>query len=352
MKAWIVVPIFNEAPTIAAVVAGARRHAPVLVVDDGSSDDGADCARAAGAEVIRHPRRLGKGQALRTGLAAAAQRAASHVVTLDGDGQHAPADVPALLARAAGTPHAIVLGSRLGQGPTTLPADRANAIRLAGFFVDWASGLRLADTQTGFRVYPLALFDRIRPRRGGFVFETEVLVLAAAAGVPVMEVPVTVVPRAGRCSRFRPLGDGVAIGAYLAARTLERWFGEVRAAAAAGGAIFAHDRQRLRHAEMVQADAACEDSLSSAAGRAIAQPRTSARLRGWWAHPRRRRAMAAAGATVLAPLVLPLVLAQSLRFVPAGLTSLVRRLYGDRPDPAPTGSSQLEERGTAVAPWP
>jgi hypothetical protein len=308
MRPWIVVPIFNEAPTIARVVAAARVHAAVLVVDDGSSDDGAQRARAAGAEVIRHPRRLGKGQALCTGLAAARQRSASHVVTLDGDGQHAPADLPALLAAASRAPQAIVIGGRLGEEPTTLPVDRVNAIRLASFFTNWASGLRLADTQSGFRIYPAPLFERIRPRRGGFVFETEVLVLAAAAGIPVVEVPVTVVPRAGRRSRFRPLADGIAVGAYLAARTLERWGDEIRAAA---------------------------------------------RLRAWWRHPRRRQAAIAAGATLLAPAVLAVVLAQSLGLLPAVCTSLVRRLYGqDRLDAAPASPPPMVERETAAAPSP
>ena len=306
MTPWIVVPIFNEAPTIAAVVAAARAYAPVLVVDDGSSDDGAARARAAGAEVIRHPRRLGKGQALRTGLAATRQRGASHVVTLDGDGQHAPADLPALLAASVRAPHAIVVGGRLGEDEMTLLSDRVNAIRLASFFVDWASGLRVADTQSGFRVYPARLFDRIRPRRGGFVFETEVLMLAAAAGVPVVEVPVTVIPRAGRRSRFRPVADGIAVGTYVAARTLERWGAEVRAAV---------------------------------------------RLRAWWRHP--RPAAAAAGATLLAPAVLAVVLAQSLGLLPDVFTVLVRRLYGyDRLDATPATAPPMVERETAVVPSP
>src|SRR5437879_12569170 len=92
--------VFNEAETISEVVAAARAHAPVLVVDDGSEDGGAAAARAAGADLLRHPRRLGKGQAIRTGIAAARSRGASVVVTLDGDGQHDPQDLPAVLGTA------------------------------------------------------------------------------------------------------------------------------------------------------------------------------------------------------------------------------------------------------------
>src|SRR5207245_818561 len=113
----VVVPVFNEAETISEVVAAARAHAPVLVVDDGSDDGSAAAARAAGAEVLRHPRRLGKGQAIRTGVAAARSRRASVVVTLDGDGQHDPGDLTAVLGAARGAPRAIVVGSRpLGGG--------------------------------------------------------------------------------------------------------------------------------------------------------------------------------------------------------------------------------------------
>src|SRR5438034_7128736 len=106
----IVIPVFNEAETISEVVAAARAHAPVLVVDDGSEDGGAAAARAAGAELLRHPRRLGKGQAIRTGIAAARSRGASVVVTLDGDGQHDPQDLPAVLGTAQSAPRAIVIG--------------------------------------------------------------------------------------------------------------------------------------------------------------------------------------------------------------------------------------------------
>jgi len=98
MNALIVVPVFDEAATIGRVVRAARAHGAVLVVDDGSRDASAAIARASGAEVVRHPRRLGKGQAIRTGVAAARSRGASVVVTLDGDGQHDPGDLAAVRA--------------------------------------------------------------------------------------------------------------------------------------------------------------------------------------------------------------------------------------------------------------
>ena len=153
MNTLIVVPVFNEADTVGEVVTGARAYAPVLVVDDGSRDGSADIARRAGADVSRHPYRFGKGEAIRTGIAAARARGASVVVTLDGDGQHRPSDLGRVLDAVRTMPRTIVIGGRLDE-PDALPPDRLNAIRVAGFFVNWACGLRIRDTQSGFRAYP------------------------------------------------------------------------------------------------------------------------------------------------------------------------------------------------------
>jgi Glycosyl transferase family 2 len=331
VRPCVVIPIFNEAATIGRIAAGAGRHAPVLVVDDGSTDAGAAIARAAGADVLRHPRRLGKGQALRTGFAAARQRGASHVVTLDGDGQHAVDDVPRLLAAAREAPESLVIGERIAGAGVTADAARLNAIRVAGFFVNWASGLRVADTQSGFRVYPMAVLDQLGVRHGGFVFETEVLVAAAAHGVGVVEVPIEDVPRAARRSRFRPVMDGVAIGAYLGGPVLRRWVTEAGAGAREVAALFDRARLRERHAAMLQAGAALADSPPAwgVAVSAIAFGRARARVRGWWDHPRRRRAVVAAAATLVAPVLLALASARALggRLVPDVVSPLVRRFY-------------------------
>jgi glycosyltransferase involved in cell wall biosynthesis len=278
----IVVPVFNEAATLSSVIAAARRHGPVLVVDDGSVDGSGAVAERAGAEVARHPRRLGKGEALRTGFAVARSRDADLVVTLDGDGQHDAADLPALLAAAARYRNSLVIGSRLGDaaGPG-LVAGRRNAVRIAGFFVNWASGLVLEDTQSGFRVYPRSVVEAVDTRRGGFVFETEVLIAAAACGCRAVEVPVKALARERERSRFRPLADGLAVGAYLAGQTLARWRSELLGAA-------------------------------------------------WWRQPRRQRIAGALGPTLGAPFVLGLVLLQTLMGdrMPDVVTPLVSALYG------------------------
>lgn len=354
MRPWIVIPVFEEAPTIGRVVRGARLLAPVLVVDDGSPDGSAEAARLAGAEVIAHGVRRGKGAALRTGFAAARRRGATHVVTLDGDGQHDPEDARALLAAARRAPRAIVVGSRLAADPggAGLLGSRLNAIRVAGFFVNWASDVSVQDTQSGFRVYPLALFDEIGPCRGGFVFETEVLVAAGASGWPVFEVPVRVIPRAGRRSRFRPIADGVAVGAYLAGRTLARWAAEAGAAGREIAAVLSAERRRARHTEMLAAGAphAANPATWGAAVSAVVARHAERRLGAWWRHPRRRRAAVAARASLATPVLLALALAQAAaaRWMPDLVTPLVERLYSQARLDAALAGEALRARDAPV----
>ena len=134
---------------------------PVIVVDDGSSDGSAGEAARAGAEWSAIPARRGKAAALRTGFEAARARGAAAVVTLDGDGQHAPDDVPAVLRAVRETPDRLVIGNRSPRR-ARFPRGRLNAMEVAAFFVEWVSALGVRDTQSGFRVYPVALLDDVR----------------------------------------------------------------------------------------------------------------------------------------------------------------------------------------------
>jgi hypothetical protein len=348
-----VVPAFNEAATVGAVAAAAAAYAPVIVIDDGSSDATAAVAHDAGAEVLRHSRRLGKAQALRTGIAAARARGATFVATLDGDGQHDPARLPALLAAAA--PRTIVIGSRpLEDG--LLPPDRLNAMRVAGFFVNWASGLRVVDTQSGFRVYPVALFDEVRTRHAGFVFETEVLLAAAAKGWTVREIPVPILPRAGERSRFRPVSDGTRIGTYLVAQSLVRWGREARAAASAVAAEARAPKRVPRHAAMLNAAAPYADTpMWGMVLGSVAMRRLGHRLKYWWSHPRRRRAAVAGTACAVIPAVLGAMIAQALlrgRW-PHLLTPIITTLYDqERLDPLFTEPAVVRAPQTQIVAEP
>jgi hypothetical protein len=95
---------------------------------------------------------------------------------------------------------------------------------MAGFFINWLGGTSVRDTQSGFRLHPATLFRDVALRRGGFVLETEILLEARRAGYEIREVPVTAIHPVGRRSRFHPLRDGCAVGAFLAQRVLGRLF--------------------------------------------------------------------------------------------------------------------------------
>ena len=222
----ILVPAYQEGATIADVVA--RLHAampgvPVLVVDDGSTDGTARAAAAAGAEVLAMPANQGKGAALRHGMRAALAQGAGLVATLDGDGQHRPEDLPRLAALARAD--RIVIGSR--RRASGQPAARRRANRVADFWISWASGHAVADSQSGFRIYPaaaLASLDRYEGRARRFSFESEILIDSARAGITTVaaDIPALYAGTLRRASHFRPVADIARIVMMVAGKLLAR----------------------------------------------------------------------------------------------------------------------------------
>lgn len=185
------IPALDCAETIGDVVRGAREHvALVLVVDDGSSDATAVEARAAGAEVLSHGENRGKGAALVSGLRYLEERGCSHAVSLDGDGQHLPADIPKLLGESRAHPEALVLGARRIESEVA-PLNRFGN-EFANVWVRIATGRDIGDTQCGLRAYPIAATLALRPVGRRFDLETEVLIRAARAGIEIRSVPVRV----------------------------------------------------------------------------------------------------------------------------------------------------------------
>ena len=223
----VIVPVFNEARTIADIVARAAAHAArVIVVDDGSTDGSADALSGLGVETVRHSENQGKGAALASGIERARALGATFAVTLDADGQHPPECIPALLERA--DPHAIVVGNRMAD-IAAIPKARLRANRIANFFISWAAGQWIEDTQCGFRVYPLSVFERVRlrpRRRSGFVMESEVLIEACRAGYRVAAVPVPALYAdvLQRPSHFRPVFDIAAIVIMVTGKLVARAF--------------------------------------------------------------------------------------------------------------------------------
>ena len=208
-----VIPAYRAAATVGDVVRGARAHcARVVVVDDGSDDDTGRRARDAGAEVRRHPANAGKGAAIVTGLRALEAAGVGRAVTLDADGQHLASQIPALLAASDAVPGAIVVGARRKQGQTIARLNRFGNW-MADRLLRAIAGRTLPDTQSGFRVYPVAATLALGVRGARYDFETEVLLRAARCGMPLLGVPVEVYypPVAERVSHFRPGRDTLRI---------------------------------------------------------------------------------------------------------------------------------------------
>lgn len=211
MSACAVIPARNEVRTIRAVVQGALACVDqVVVIDDGSDDGTGEALDGLAASIIRHPQSGGKAAALASGFQQALELGADWVVTLDGDGQHDPADIPRLLEAARACPGHLVLGARLRQRHRQ-PGIRKFANRFADFWISWASGQRVPDSQTGFRVYPRGLIESVQPstaRRHGFVFETAMLIDGARRGFPCVAVAIdSVYNDDARPSYFKPGKD-------------------------------------------------------------------------------------------------------------------------------------------------
>jgi Glycosyltransferases involved in cell wall biogenesis len=195
------VPGYQEGPRIAGVVTGARAHLPVLVVDDGSTDDTATQAEVAGATVLRQVPNAGKGAALRAGFRYALEHSAAAVVTLDADGQHDPAEIPAFLAAfEAGRPELVIGRRDFG----SMPAVRRLANTLGGWVFSAAVGRRVADNQSGYRLVGRRLMTALLDSdESGFEFEVEMIARCIALGLPMTDVPIRTI-YAGEPSHVRP----------------------------------------------------------------------------------------------------------------------------------------------------
>jgi glycosyltransferase involved in cell wall biosynthesis len=217
LRVAIVIPAYQAAATVAAVVAGARMVAPVYLVDDGSTDGTGDAARerGGGATLLTHVTNRGKGAALATGVAAALAAGAEVIVTLDADGQHPPEEIPRLLAPIAEGRADLVLGARQRTG--AMPVSRRFTNWLSARLATRIAGQGVSDAQTGFRAFTRAVAERVQPAGDRYDYETAFLLGACAAGFRVASVPIPTV-YGGAESHFRPWAD-----TWLVARVFARY---------------------------------------------------------------------------------------------------------------------------------
>lgn len=196
------IPAYEEGPRIAAVVHGARAHLPVVVVDDGSSDDTADAAECAGATVLRQVPNAGKGAALRAGFRHALDVGAAAVVTLDADGQHDPDEIPLFIAAFASGRPELVIGQR---DFSQMPAVRRLSNTVGGAALTVALGRGVPDNQSGYRLIGRTLMRALLDSdESGFEFEVEMIARCIALGLPMTSVRIRTI-YAGEPSHIRPV---------------------------------------------------------------------------------------------------------------------------------------------------
>lgn len=208
----VILPAYNEEVSIGSIVLLTSLYADnVIVVDDGSSDRTADVARRAGAEVVLHEANKGKGGALKTGFTAADNLGADIIVTMDSDGQHNPADIPKLVAPIIEGRADIVNGSRYLNGHNTdTPAYRRIGQKILDRATIMNSGVKITDSQSGFRAFAASTKDIFRFNAQGMAIESEMLADAGHYGLRITEVGIGVRYDVN-CSTVNPIKHGMGV---------------------------------------------------------------------------------------------------------------------------------------------
>lgn len=210
------VPAFNEERTIARVVLEAQEHADMIVVcDDGSSDMTCQIAERLGAEVVRHDRNLGYGAAIQSLFKRARELNADVLVTLDGDGQHNPSEIPSLLKPIVDGVADVVVGSRFvdKRSMSTMPAYRRVGITFLSKLLGAVSKNGVKDAQSGFRAYNRRSIETLSMLENGMGASVEILMNAIGQGLRIQEIPATCTysKRESENSTHNPVRHGASV---------------------------------------------------------------------------------------------------------------------------------------------
>jgi glycosyltransferase involved in cell wall biosynthesis len=201
MKILALIPGYNESERIRAVIDAARAFLPVVVVDDGSTDETAAIAEAAGATVLRQVPNQGKGAALKRGFRHAMENGFDAVLMLDADGQHDPAEIPKFLHAHATNNSDLIIGYR---NFSEMPFKRKVANTVGRASISWAMGQKILDNQSGYRLVSRRLMQAtLESDEAGFEFEVDMVVLCIRRGMRLDWVPIRTI-YAGEGSHIKP----------------------------------------------------------------------------------------------------------------------------------------------------
>ncbi len=224
----VVIPVYNQPDRLREVVRRCLEvHPRVLVVDDGSDPPVAPLVADLPVAVLRHEVNQGKGAAIRTAARRLREQGATHMITLDADGQHDPEDLPKMIAAIREHPEALIIGVRDFAG-AAVPGSSRFGRAFGNFWVRVQTGTRVHDIQSGFRAYRVAMIEALPCLTRRYAFEVEVVVRALWGGVPVQEVPVHVhyAQADRRGSHFHKLWDNLRLtilNTHLTMRSLLPW---------------------------------------------------------------------------------------------------------------------------------
>ena len=203
-------PTYNNAKTLAPLLENLQKlKAYIIVVNDGSTDETQNIIdQFTGMHSISYSPNKGKGVALRRGFVAAVSKGYQYAISIDSDGQHFTQDIPAFLESLEKNPGALIIGAR-NMDQSSVPGKSSFGHRFSNFWFNVETGIKLPDTQSGFRLYPVGRLQSMTFITRRFEFEIEVIVRAAWGGIPVTSVPVSVyyAPPGERVSHFRPFAD-------------------------------------------------------------------------------------------------------------------------------------------------
>ncbi|MGV7220114.1 MAG: glycosyltransferase family 2 protein [Nitrospinales bacterium] len=217
----VVIPAYNEESTLRDVTELTLAHInKVVIINDGSTDNTSDQLESLPVEILSNNKNEGKGFSLWRGFHHLMENEDyDALLTLDGDGQHAPEDIQSLIEEYKKYPNELIVGLRVGRD-SSAPPIRYFANQFANFWISWAAGRRIPDSQCGFRIYPVSLLRKLQGKSNeyrGFVFESEVLIDAARLGFGIRPAPVRTIYKEGRRkSHFRPVADSTSITLMVA----------------------------------------------------------------------------------------------------------------------------------------
>ncbi|MEQ1849911.1 MAG: glycosyltransferase family 2 protein [Candidatus Peribacteraceae bacterium] len=221
MRIAAVIPAYNEAQRVAAVI---RESSPyveaVYVIDDGSADDTAAVAAAAGAVVLRHPLNCGAGAATMTGLVAVREKGFDAAVTIDADGQHAPSDIPRLIAEIERGAD-LAIANRFGS-KSSIPFIRKVFNSIGNGVTFLVTGIFLPDTQCGFKVFGPKALKEVELKMSGFEFCTEIIGEAARHKWKIVSIPSKVVYSEYTLAKGQSFANGIKTAAKILLRTFLR----------------------------------------------------------------------------------------------------------------------------------